>query len=80
MIVLDDKNKCCGCWACVQCCPKKCISMKEDEEGFLYPVVNEDICIDCGLCEKVCPVIHQEEIREPLDVYAAINPDEASLF
>lgn len=77
MIVLDDKNKCCGCWACVQCCPKKCISMKEDEEGFLYPVVNEDICIDCGLCEKVCPVIHQEEIREPLDVYAAINPDEA---
>lgn len=50
--------------------------MKEDEEGFLYPVVDTAYCIDCGLCEKVCPVIHQDAPREPKRVYAAKNPDD----
>jgi len=50
--------------------------MCEDEEGFLYPKVNVDTCVDCGLCEKVCPVLNTGEAREPLNVYAAKNPDE----
>ena len=76
MIILKNKKDCCGCEACVQRCPKRCISMHEDEEGFLYPNVNPSLCIDCGLCEKVCPVINQSEIHKPLKVYAAKNPDE----
>lgn len=76
MISITDKKDCCGCSACVQRCPKQCISMKEDEEGFLYPVVDTTHCIDCGLCEKVCPVIHQDAPREPKRVYAAKNPDD----
>ena len=77
MIQLKDKFACCGCSACATACPKQCISMREDEEGFLYPSIDKSVCIDCGLCEKVCPVIHQSEARRPQKVYAAINPDEA---
>ena len=48
MIRIIDKSKCCGCNACVQRCPKQCISMREDEEGFLYPYVDIPSCVDCG--------------------------------
>lgn len=51
--------------------------MREDTEGFLYPKVDSAICIDCGLCAKVCPVIHQNESKQPLKVYAAKNRNEA---
>lgn len=73
MLAIKDKKDCCGCSACVQKCPKQCISLKEDNEGFLYPEVNKLMCIDCGLCEKVCPVLHQGEPRKPIKVYAAKN-------
>lgn len=76
MIQINDKKDCCGCGACVQRCPKQCIAMCEDEEGFLYPHVDAATCIDCSLCEKVCPVIHRDAAREPQSVYAAKNPDE----
>lgn len=77
MINITDKYKCCGCTACVSACPKNCISMSADREGFLYPVVDSVKCIDCGLCEKVCPVLHPvNNETEPL-VYAAINNNEA---
>ena len=76
MIEINSKTDCCGCHACVQACPKNCISMRADEEGFLYPEVNKTTCIGCGLCEKVCPVINQSEESRPTHVYAAKNPDE----
>ena len=50
------KNKCCGCTACIHACPVKCIEMKEDKEGFLYPTVDNEKCINCHKCERVCPV------------------------
>lgn len=56
MITITDKSQCCGCWACENICPKKCITMKEDNEGFRYPEVDVASCIDCGLCEIVCPI------------------------
>ena len=77
MIKITDKQDCCGCAACVQRCPKHCISMVEDEEGFLYPVVDGAVCIDCGLCEKVCPMINRPEKLSVKDVFAVKNRDEA---
>lgn len=71
-----DKYDCCGCSACVQVCTKQCISLNSDTQGFLYPVINKEICIECGLCEKVCPCENQSESRIPIKVYAAINPDD----
>ena len=50
--------------------------MQEDNEGFLYPVVDTSTCTDCGLCEKVCPVINQDAPHKPLKVYASRNRDE----
>ena len=76
MINITDKHNCCGCSACASICPKHCITMQADNEGFLYPKVNETDCIDCGLCEKVCHELHPFEERKPQKVYAAINKDE----
>lgn len=76
MIQIKEKYECCGCGACVQRCPKHCIEFIKDKEGFLYPKVDETTCINCGLCEKVCPVINQNSIRKPLDIYAASNTNE----
>lgn len=76
MIQLQQKSDCCGCNGCTQICPKQCISMKEDTEGFLYPHIDKEICIDCHLCEKVCPVIHQGSPRTTNKVYAAKNKNE----
>lgn len=76
MINLSNKRDCCGCHACLSICPKSCISMRADEEGFLYPVVDEQACIDCGLCENVCPVLNQNAERKPIEVYAAKCNDE----
>lgn len=76
MINIKSKEDCCGCSACAQRCPKQCISMIEDEEGFLYPKVDTANCIDCHLCEKVCPVINQDEPHTPQNVYAAKNLNE----
>ena len=76
MINIINKQDCCGCNGCVQACPKQCISMQEDHEGFLYAKVDMDLCIDCSLCEKVCPVINQGVKSKPIEVYAAKNKDE----
>lgn len=73
MLRFTDKSQCCGCTACSSICPKQCIQMIEDKEGFLYPQINHSTCIDCGLCEKVCPVLHPIQTKEKPAVFAAIN-------
>lgn len=76
MIKITDKKECCGCAACVQRCPKNCISLVEDSEGFLYPKVEESLCIDCNLCERVCPFLHTEEEKASINVFGAKNLNE----
>ena len=56
MIEICEKNSCTGCGACSHSCPKNCIDLKENNEGFLYPVIDSDICVECGKCKKVCPI------------------------
>lgn len=75
MINITNKHNCCGCEACVQACPKQCIAFDEDSEGFRYPKVDKSICIDCGACERTCPMLTPFENRKPLSLQAAINPD-----
>lgn len=68
------KDECCGCQACVDVCPKQCITMQKDSELFIYPEINHDLCIDCELCLKVCPSQSQKsfDIKKAIS-YAAIN-------
>lgn len=77
MINFSNKQDCCGCHACMQKCPKHSITMKMDEEGFLYPNVDKTTCVDCGLCEKVCPVLIKWKVSLPLQVFAAKNNDDS---
>ncbi|MBO5248235.1 MAG: Coenzyme F420 hydrogenase/dehydrogenase, beta subunit C-terminal domain [Clostridia bacterium] len=72
---LQDKKKkhCTGCRACADICPKGCISMKEDGEGFLYPVIDSEQCIQCHLCERVCPVGYDAfSEKDQTDVWAGV--------
>ena len=62
---------CTACQACKAACPVHAINMKEDERGFVYPITDESICIDCGKCQKVCPALNErEDFNLPLMTYA----------
>ena len=75
--MLCEKEKCTGCFACYNICPKNAIEMKEDELGYIYPNINKKNCIDCKLCEKVCPTLNESEFKAPQKCYAAkVNDDE----
>ncbi len=64
-------KKCTGCRACEQICPKSCISMKKNEEGFLYPTINKNRCINCGMCKQTCHVENKyKETTKTQEVYA----------
>lgn len=81
MVVIENKNKCCGCRACEQKCPVNCIEMKRNAEGFMYPQVCETACIGCNACKNVCPVIisamHENEMTEcEIKAYGGWNKDE----
>lgn len=76
MINIQDKKNCCGCSACASVCPKHCIIMSEDSEGFLYPRVDKELCVNCRICENVCNELHPFDKREPQKVLAAINRNE----
>lgn len=54
MVNVKDPKNCCGCTACASICAHDAIEMKPDALGFLYPHVDMEKCIECGLCEKVC--------------------------
>lgn len=53
-VLYGADSECCGCGACVSVCPKDAIAMRPDRYGFLYPHIDEDVCIACRLCLKVC--------------------------
>lgn len=79
MIQIADKTLCCGCTACSSCCPRNCISMQYDEEGFQYPVVDIALCVDCRICEQVCPERseHFSERTTKVEYIALQNKNEA---
>lgn len=64
MINIEDKKDCCGCNACGDICGHGAITFKTDMEGFWYPEVNQVKCVDCGLCEQVCPQLHALELKQ----------------
>lgn len=76
MLTISNKVTCCGCEACAQKCPVSAIEMFSDEEGFLYPTVDNEKCIQCGLCEKVCPIKKKAERFDVILSYGIQNLNE----
>lgn len=76
MINLTDKKNCTGCYACANICPKNCIEMNIDNEGFKYPHVDKDKCIGCNLCEQVCPIINSKMMDNNPIAIACYNKNE----
>lgn len=56
-----EQGKCTGCGACVSLCPGKCISMKQDAQGFFVPEIDNDQCVDCGKCGEVCHALKEHK-------------------
>lgn len=75
MIEIKNKTDCCGCTACANICPKDAIVMEPDFEGFLYPKVLTDKCVDCGLCEKACPIGKPKAQKQPVEAYVVRYQD-----
>lgn len=76
MIAICEYNECTGCMACYNVCSKRAIKMLPNEEGFLHPVINQEQCVDCGLCAKVCPVNTPVLKKEPQSAFCGWSNDE----
>lgn len=74
------KTECFGCEACVQACVKKAIRMEEDSEGFRYPVISHESCVECGLCRKVCPFENTPNKHENKYVYGGYHKNSKTRF
>lgn len=78
MIKIEKTANCCGCTACASICNHNAITMQPDALGFLYPVVDENKCTDCGLCENVCAFNNNydrsQNLPQPI-AYAARHKD-----
>ena len=72
------KNICCGCGACAAVCPKDAIQMERNNNGFYHPVVDIPRCVDCSLCEKVCPELSMKwhSKKEFIKTFSAVNCNE----
>jgi coenzyme F420-reducing hydrogenase beta subunit len=77
-INIKNKAECTGCAACVNVCPKECISMSVDSSGFSYPYVNLAECINCELCKNICPLIvnKEKDISNLPSIFAAWSKNE----
>lgn len=75
---VKKKQECCGCGLCYEKCPKKAIQMTKDECGFLYPVIDREKCIECGICKKIC-AFQKENLSTIKACYAAVSCDKHRL-
>ena len=75
---LAELHRCTGCTACAAGCTKGCITMTADANGFRYPVVDASACVDCGLCERICPALNPAVPTHIPGAFAAWSGDDGS--
>lgn len=75
--IYKNKTECTGCTACYSICPVQAINMEQDVEGFYYPVINQELCINCHKCQRACPEKSSRNDLEPISLYAVKSKDNA---
>lgn len=75
MIKLADKESCTACGACAFVCAKNSITMIEDEHGSVYPSLDSTNCVECGRCQKTCPILSPLDVNTPQIAYSAWSSD-----
>ena len=70
-----ESNKCTGCTACFNICPNNAIYILQNEEGFYLPQIDEEKCVNCGLCTKKCPVLNTKRNEPKNKCFVAYNKD-----
>lgn len=76
MIMICKERNCTGCFACENICTHNAIKMIYSTEGFLYPVISNDLCVECGACRKVCPVVNNRIVlNTPIKAYKGSSKD-----
>ena len=76
----NNKSQCCGCMACYNICPKHAIKIREDKYGYVYPVIDDERCISCKACLKVCNYTKNSFMNLPIECFAAVAKDEDILL
>lgn len=72
---------CCGCKSCRDICPDQCITMKEDEDGFEYPVIDREKCRHCHLCEMACPQNFENfYLEDRIKAYVGVHRDKRVVY
>ena len=73
LTVYNSKDMCCGCTACETVCPKNAITMKKIGGGYKYPVIDQSICVDCGLCRKTCRWVNPKSSTSEIKRFFALK-------
>ena len=70
-MIVCDYEKCTGCMACKNVCPKGAIGVTYDNTYKIVPFINESLCVNCDLCRKICPAVNEKEYNKSFKCYAA---------
>lgn len=76
MKTVCELNKCTGCMACVDICPKEAIKVKDELDTY-NAFIQDDLCINCNACHNICQNNTKPKFVEPINWYQgwAINAD-----
>ncbi len=77
MRIEEIKNVCTACGACASVCPQQCITLPMDAEGFYYPRIAHEKCVQCAKCEQVCHCLNEQDIRAEKHSYYGFSKDES---
>lgn len=71
--LFENTKNCCACGACMNICPVQAIHMQSDQNGFLYPVIDETLCVGCQKCKQICAFQKKTYTESLKETYVAVT-------